>query len=152
MEDSKEPEQPEGGLGHHAVTVVIRNRGSSVCVLSGVPTLEFVDAANQPLAVTVCQNCDAYLFRSQPVREIHVGPKSPAYVVVAYNINNGAEGDLVCRNALALRLYLPGQSEPLKSRLGQGRDGIRSCGPVDVTPFLEKPLSDGFLADPAYRQ
>jgi hypothetical protein len=38
-EDRKESDSVEGGLGHHAMTIAIRNRSSAECFLEGVPVV-----------------------------------------------------------------------------------------------------------------
>lgn len=152
MEDSEESHEIDGGAGHHAMIIAVQNRSSLPCILQGVPTLTFFDAANHPLPVPVCANCDDYLFRSQPVRKTILQPSKSAYVVLGYNIDDGEHGEIPCRFAAALRMYLPKQREPLKFEVSRGRDKMRSCGPVVVTSFLERPPADGFLPAPAMQK
>ena len=134
------------------MTIAVQNRSSSPCVLYGVPSLSFLDTANHASSVSVCSNCDDYLFRSQPVKKIVLEPNKSAYVVLGYNVNEGGHGEISCRYAVTLILHLPDQRVPLKVGVSQGRNQMRSCGPVVVTPFLEKPPSDGLLPDPADSQ
>jgi hypothetical protein len=141
-EDQAEADSVEGGLGHHAKTFAIRNRSVSLCVLEGVPTLTLADKANRSLRASVCSNCPDYLFASQPVRRIVLKPNQSAYLVIAYNINDGV-GE--CREAATLGFHLRDQREPLNVNVVQGRDEMRSCGGLDITPFLAKPPVDGFL-------
>lgn len=151
-EDRKESDGIDGGTGNHAMTVAVQNRSSLPCVLHGVPSLSVLDAANHTFSVSVCANCDDYLFRSQPVGRIVLEPNKSAYVVLGYNINDGENGEIPCRYAVALSLYLPNESKPLELDVRQGRDKMRSCGPIVVTPFLEKPPVNGFLPEPAKSQ
>jgi hypothetical protein len=123
--DEKESDVLAGGLGHHAMTVAIQNRSSSRCILQGVPAAMFSDQANQSIAVTVCLNCLDYLFVRQPEKEIVVDPHRWAYVLLGYNINEGAGP---CRNATTLSLRLQGQRAPLRVGVmgsGRGRPAAR---------------------------
>lgn len=126
------------GLGHHALTIAVQNLSYSLCFLRGVPTFTFSDAANHRLPLHVCPNCGDYLFRRQPVEEIPLGPGGLAYVVVGYDIN-GPNGK--CRKPITLRLHLGWQRKSLAIRAAM----LRSCGAVDITPFLGKPPVEGFL-------
>jgi len=150
MEDTKEADGVEGGLGQHAMTIAIQNQSSLSCVLKGVPTLTLsYPPPNLPFSVRVCSNCDG-LFSSQPVADVVLEPMGSAYVVLGYNINDGAG---TCTEAgpkfgpsystMALDLHLPNQNEPLRIVL----PAWRSCGVIDITPFLGKPPVDGFLPD-----
>ncbi len=125
------------------MTIAIRNRSSSACVLRGIPALAFFETSRRRSFVPVCANCDDYLFRVQPVTDIVVEPNSSAYVVVGFDIEDGAGP---CRNAARLNLYLPNNRSPLRFSVIQGRDRMRSCGQVDITPFLGKPPANGFSA------
>lgn len=140
IQDIKQSDQVAAGLGRHAMTIALQNRSSSPCVLKGVPTLTLSDTANHPLPLRVCLNCGDYLFRSQPAKEIPLRPGGLAYVVIGYGINNG-NGQWQCREAASLSLHLQGNQEPLAFRVA----GMRSCGPVDITPFLGNAPVEGFL-------
>jgi hypothetical protein len=148
INDLKESDNLDGGLGHHALTIEIQNRTSSPCLLQGIPGVTFLDKANHPFAVPVCSNCPDYLFPSQPVREILLQPKGSAYVLVGYNINNGEHGQIPCRVAVALSLRLPGQRDALRAGVVEGRDGMRSCGPVDITAFVGRLPVEGHVFEP----
>jgi Protein of unknown function (DUF4232) len=129
MVDSKESDQVDGGLGHHAMTIDVKNLSSSLCSLQGVPALTLLDKANHPLCVPVCPNCGGYLFPKQAVQEVLLPPNASAYLIVGFNINDGVGP---CRNAKTLSLRLSGQRNKLKISVG----GMRTCGPVDITAFL----------------
>ncbi len=155
-EDRKESDGIDGGLGHHAMTIAILNHSSSSCVLQGVPTLGLSYTTTRlPFPVTFCSNCVDYLFPRQPVAEIILEPKQAAYVVLGYNTNDGngkcTEGDakylpVFQLSDLTLTLYLPNQFEsPLKLKI----DGWRSCGAIDITPFLKQPPMESSLPGPA---
>jgi hypothetical protein len=146
--DLNEADELDGGLGHHALTIAIQNRSSSPCVLQGIPAVTFLDKANRPFAVPVCSNCPDYLFPIQLVEEILLQSKGSAYVLLGYNINNGEHGEIHCRTAVALSLHLPGQRDALRAGVAEGRDGIRSCGAVDVTAFLGKLRVEGHVFEP----
>lgn len=137
--DDKEPEQVDGGVGNHAVTLAIQNVSPSTCFLQGVPGVATFDASNHPLPLQVCQNCPDYLFQPQPATEVLLLPRRSAYLVVGYNINDGAG---TCIEPARLDLFLSRDVHPLRARLS----GIsRFCGGVVITPFLPKPPADGFL-------
>jgi hypothetical protein len=152
MEDTQEADEVDGGLGNHAMTIAIQNRSSLPCVLNGVPALTLsYFPENRTFPVHVCSNCDG-LFSSQPVKDVVLEPWRSAYVVLGYNINDGAGtcteadpkfGPATSYSTIALDLRLPNQNEPLRIVLPLWR----SCGAIDVTPFLEKPPVDGFLPD-----
>ena len=144
MQDRTEAHEIDGGLGHGAMTIAIQNRSSSRCILQGIPTLKFLGKSESPFSVSVCSNCADYLFSGQPVDEIRLEPKAIAYVVLGYDINDGAHGEIACRTAVAFSLRLQAWNEHLRFR-PQDRDGMRSCGPVNITPFLAKPPVDGDL-------
>jgi hypothetical protein len=154
MEDTQEADEVDGGLGHHAITIAIQNRSSSSCVLNGVPALTLsYFPENRTFPVRVCSNCgEDYLFSSQPVKDVVLEPWRSAYVVLGYNINDGAGtcteadpkfGPTTSYSTMALDLRLPNQSEPLRIVFPLWR----SCGAIGVTPFLEKPPVDGLLPD-----
>jgi hypothetical protein len=151
MEDSKETDGVEGGLGHHAITIAIQNRSTSSCVLNGIPTLTLSYLPNRPFPARVCANCDD-LFSRQPVEDVVLEPMGSAYVVLGYNINDEAGtcteadprfGPTTSYSTMALDLRLPNQNEPLRIVLPLWR----SCGTIDITPFLAKPPVDGVLPD-----
>jgi hypothetical protein len=146
-EDRKESDGIDGGGGHHAMTIAINNRSSSSCVLRGVPTLELSYTATRlPFATQVCSNCGDYLFHRRSVTGILLEPNRSAYVVLGYDTNDGngncteADPKFGTRfqySAMTLSLYLPDQYQsPLKIRL----DAWRSCGVIDITPFLLVPI------------
>ena len=139
-EDRNDSDGMAVGLGHEAITIAIRNHSLSPCSLRGIPVVVF------PGSVPVCPNCADYLFSPQPVKEIILTPDMPAYVIVAYDIDDGAGP---CRNADTLRMYLPRDRDPLKVYVAQGPNKLRSCGHVDVTPFLGTPPVQGHLPGPA---
>jgi hypothetical protein len=129
-EDSKESDQLEGGLGHFAKTIEIKNLSSSPCSLRGVPELRFLDKTNRPLGVHVCPNCGDYVFPKGPVREVLLEPNESAYLLVGFDVNDGVGP---CRNADRLSLRIAGQRE-----LRINTDGFRTCGGVDITPFIAR--------------
>jgi hypothetical protein len=147
-DDRKEADEIDGGLGHHALTIELQNHSSSACVLQGIPAVTFLDKANHRLSVPVLSNRGHYLFPIQPVKEILLEPKGSAYVLVAYDINNGEHGEIPCRTAFALSLRLPGQRKPLSGIVIGDRYGMPSCGPIDISPFLGKPPVGGSMFAP----
>jgi hypothetical protein len=151
-EDVKESDGVAGGAGHLAATIAIQNRSSSPCFLQGVPKLELsYTASGLPLAVRVCSNCNNYLFHPQPVNRIVLEPKRSAYLVLGFDDNDGngtcteADPKFLPRfeySAMTLSLFLKDQHRsPLKVRF----DEWRSCGVIDITPFLEQHPVDGSL-------
>ncbi len=88
-EDRKESDSVEGGLGHHAMTIAIRNRSIAECVLDGEPGLTLSGEANRELAVWLRPNCGDYLFDVQPVERVLLKPNETAYLILGYNINDG---------------------------------------------------------------
>jgi hypothetical protein len=130
---SEEPGASLAALGHVALTIAARNRSSSACRLEGMPDLGFLDKANLPLPVHVCADCPAYLFPGLPVLPVVLNPGQSAYIVIGYIDVDGDEG---CKAASALILRPAKQRKSLKIKLGE----MRSCGLVNVTPFLASPL------------
>jgi hypothetical protein len=153
MDDTTEADEIDGGLGHHAMTIAILNRSSSSCVLRGVPALTLsYFPENRTFPVRVCSTCDDYLFSSQPVKDVVLEPMKSAYLVLGYNINDGGGtcteadpkfGPRASYSTMALDLRLPNQNEPLRIVFPVWR----SCGAIDITPFLGKPPANGFLPD-----
>jgi hypothetical protein len=151
MEDTMEADGIDSGVGNHAMTIAIQNQSSLSCVLKGIPTLTLsYPAPSRPFSVRVCSNCDGSLFSSQPIKDVVLEPMKSAYLVLGYNINDGAgpctEADPKfgpSYSTMALDLRLPNQNEPLRMVL----PAWRSCGAIDITPFLGKPPVDGFLPD-----
>ena len=141
-EDRKELDSVEGGLGHHALTIAVRNRSSAECVLEGEPVVTFSGKANRTLPVKFCPNCIDYLFDKQPVQRVLLKPNETGYLVLGYNINDGIG---TCRDALTVNLRLPKDAAALKIDVTQNRQAMRSCGKINVTPFLSKPPVDGVL-------
>jgi hypothetical protein len=144
MEDRKEADGIDGGAGHHAMTIAIQNRSSSSCALKDVPVLRLSYLPKRPFAVHVCRNCDDYLFSRQPVKDVVLEPMGSAYLVLGYNSNDGAGtcteadpkfGPRASYATMALDLRLPKQNDPLRIVFPEWR----SCGAIDVTPFLDKP-------------
>lgn len=144
--DPNESDWLDGGAGNQALTIVVQNRASSPCVLRGIPTVTFLDKSKRHLDVPVCPGCVNQLFPAQPAKEITLQPKGSAYVVVGYDVNNGEHGEIPCRTAVTLSLQLPDQLAPLRGSVA----GIRSCGRIDITPFLAKLAIDGhvWIPDP----
>jgi hypothetical protein len=142
-DDPNESDWLDGGTGHHALTIIVQNRASSPCLLQGIPTVAFLDKSKHRLVVPVCSGCLDYLFPVLPAREIILQPKGSAFVLVGYDINNGEHGEIPCRNAVTLSLQLPGQRALIRGSV-EG-PGIRSCGPVDITPFLGNLAIDGHV-------
>lgn len=151
VNDRKESDTIPGGVGHQAITIAIKNRASSICVLQGVPrvTLSYF-LSGRSFALRTCANCLDYLFARQAEGTILLKPQESAYVVLGYDIN---DGNGVCTevdpkfkprfqySAMTLGLYLVDQEPPLKIVFNEWR----SCGPIDVTPFLKQPPIDGDL-------
>jgi hypothetical protein len=154
-EDHQDSDQIDGGAGHHALTIIIQNRLLSPCILRGVPKLELLYSANhRAFPVQSCANCSDYLFRRQPVTDILLKPGRSAYLVLGFDISDGngpcTKGDPKYArfeySDMFLNLYLSGQPRtPLRMSLGEWR----SCGAIDVTPFLKQPPKDGLLPAPA---
>jgi Protein of unknown function (DUF4232) len=140
-EDRNESDSVEGGLGHHAMTIAVRNRSSAECVLKSEPAVTLLGQANRALAVRPCANCVDGLFDKQPVQNILLKPNDTAYLVLGFNINDSAG---TCRNALTVSLGLPNKAGTLIDVAPTG-DAMRSCGKIDVTPFLRKAPMDGLL-------
>jgi hypothetical protein len=158
-EDRKESDGIDGGVGHHAVTIGIQNRSSSPCILHGIPNLQLsYTATRSPFSAQVCSNCRDYLFPRQSVTEIFLEPKRSAYVVLGFNVNGGNGG---CTEAdrstapdfkysdMTVNLYLPDQHQSsLKINFGPWR----SCGVIDITPFLKQPPVESSLPETAPQQ
>ncbi len=133
-------------MGHQARVLAIKNQSSTACSVQGVPALTMAyTLTHQPFTTTVCANCQDYLFQPQPVARVLLQPGGLAYVVVGFSITDGLEP---CTNpkpeyaAMTLALYLPGQSgQPLTVAIPDWR----SCGPLNITPFLAQPPQDGEL-------
>jgi hypothetical protein len=125
--DQKESDQVAPGLGHHALTIEIQNRGKTSCVVRDVPPIALFNNAKHQLDVPVCSNCQAYSFRQLSVEDVVLEPGGFAYVVIGYDINDGVGA---CRESAQLRLG--------KSRIAVR---MRSCGQIYVTPYLKKPLT-----------
>jgi hypothetical protein len=151
VNDRKESDTITGGVGHHAITIAIENRSSSYCVLRGVPkvTLSYYPSGRS-FALRTCANCLDYLFSRQPDNAILLKPQGSAYLVLGYNVNDGngtcteADPKFMPRfryPAMTLGLYLVDQEEPLRVVFGLWR----SCGAIDVTPFLKQPPMHGAL-------
>jgi hypothetical protein len=86
-EDRQESDEVDGGLGHHAGTIALRNRSSAECVLAGQPAVALRGESNRPLAAQFCANCVDYLFDKQPVQRVLLKPNETAYLVLGYDIN-----------------------------------------------------------------
>ena len=87
-------------------------------------------------------NCGDYLFDKQPVQRVLLKPNETAYLILGYNINDGTG---TCSDALTVNLRLPHEESMLKIDVTQNGQAMRSCGKIDVTPFLSKAPVDGFL-------
>ncbi len=134
-EDTKESDRIDGGLGHHALAISLHNRSMSSCALQGVAEITLLDADGRSLSVPVCANCNNYLFGKQTAQEIRLAPKESAYVFIEYDINDNLR-KWPCRQSASLGIHLPGQRGSLRVATG---GEMRSCGTVNVTPFLRKP-------------
>ena len=136
-EDRKESEAMDGGAGNQALTISIQNRSPSPCVLQGIPGLTLTDASNHPFSTHVCSNCSDYLFPRQPVRAILLERNRSAYILVGYRTE--------CRKADVLTFHLSTLQGSLNIAIvgmvaPHLEAGLQSCGAVNITPFLEKPL------------
>jgi len=141
-EDRNDADEIDGGAGHHAMTIAIRNRSSEECLLEGVPTLILSGKASRPFTVRLCSICSDYLFDMQPVDKIMLKPNTSAWVVLGYEINDGGG---TCRDAATVSLRLQNEVAALRIDMVRHGGAMRSCGKIDVTPFLSKPPVDGFL-------
>jgi hypothetical protein len=141
-EDRKESDGAEGGLGHFGMTITVRNRSSAECVLEGEPVVTLSGEANRPLAAQLCPNCGDYLFDVQPVERVLLKPNGTGYLVLGYDIDDGTG---ICRVAVTIGIRLPNEAGTLKIDVTSNGQAMRSCGRIDVTPFLSKPPVDGFL-------
>ncbi|HEX3942177.1 MAG TPA: DUF4232 domain-containing protein [Acidobacteriaceae bacterium] len=151
VNDRKNSDAIDGGVGHQAITIAIKNRSSSSCVLRGVPgvTLSY-SPSGRLFLLTVCANCSDYLFSPQAIDAVLLKPQGSAYVVLGFDSNDGAG---VCTEAdpkfkprsdyatMTLGLHLPDQEQPLEIVF----DEWLSCGAMDVTPFLRQAPIDGAL-------
>jgi hypothetical protein len=152
VNDKKASDTIPGGVGHHAITIAIQNSSASSCVLRGVPTATLsYPPSGRPFALNICANCQDYLFSSQPSEVILLRPYESAYVVLGFDINDGngtctaADSRFKPRFQYAtatLGLYLADQKEPLRIVF----DEWRSCGAIDITPFLKQPPMHGSLS------
>jgi hypothetical protein len=152
-EDRKVPDQIPGGLGHNALTITVQNHFSSPCILRGIPKLELLYSTNhRKFPAQFCADCSDYLFRSQPITDVFLESGRFAYLVLGFDTNdsNGpcTEADPKYDTTrfqysdIFLNLYLPDQRQtPLKISPGPWR----SCGAIDVTPFLKELPVDGSL-------
>ncbi|MGA2561764.1 MAG: hypothetical protein ABSF17_19000 [Terracidiphilus sp.] len=151
VNDRKDSESVAGGLGHHAITIAITNRSLSSCVLQGVPSVALsYYPSGRSFALKTCANCLDYLFSKQDENAIILKPLESAYVVLGFDIN---DGNWTCTEAdpkfgprfqdasMALGLKLADQKKPLRIIFKEWR----SCGPIDVTPFLRQPPMNGSL-------
>lgn len=135
-EDRNESHEVDGGLGHQAMTIALRNRSAPACVLKGVPEITLSDNTNHSLQAKVCSGCEDYLFRRQPVGEVLLEPGGSAYVVLGHPTE--------CRNTVTLALRLSDRRNSLRI----GVIGLQSCSFLNVTPYLARPPADGSLPDP----
>jgi len=134
------PHSIQAAKGHQAVTIAVQNRSSSPCVVEGVPEIAFADNVNKPLPVHVCSNCPAYLFPVLPVETVVLQPRQSAYLVIEYTAMAADEG---CREAATFSMRSARDGKPVRIHLG----GLRTCGVVDVTPFLAKLPPNGVFPD-----
>jgi hypothetical protein len=126
--------------GHQAMTIALENLSSAACKVEGVPDIAFADKVKNPLPVHVCSNCPAYLFPVLPVETVVLQPRQSAYLVVEYTAVAGDEG---CKEAATFSMQLTKDDKPVRIHLA----GMRTCGVVDVTPFLAKLPPNGLFAN-----
>jgi hypothetical protein len=126
--------------GRQAMTLAVQNRSSAACKVEGVPEIAFADSVKRPMPVHVCSNCPAYLFPVLPVETIVLQPRQSAYLVVQYKAMAGDEG---CKEAATFSMRLGKEDKPLWIHLA----GVRTCGVVDVTPFLARLPAGGLFPD-----
>jgi hypothetical protein len=133
------------------VSIALRNRSSAECALAAKPVVTLFGKTNRQLAVQFCPNCIGYLFDKQPVQRVLLKPNETAYLVLGYDIDDGTAN---CKYALTIGLRLAKDAAPLKVDVAQAGRAMRSCGRIDVTPFLNKPPVDGVLTrrDPEHRK
>jgi hypothetical protein len=141
-EDRKESDEVDGGLGHFAMTIALRNRSSAECGMAGQLVVALRGESNRALTAQFCPNCIDYLFDKQPVQRVLLKPNETAYLVLGYDIDDGAGP---CRDTATVSLGLPNKAGTLKIDITQNGQAMPSCGKIDVTPFLRKPPVDGVL-------
>lgn len=140
--DQRQSDGIDGGVGHHAITIAIRNRSATTCVLHGVPAATLSPyPSGHTLAMMICSNCDDYLFSHQVASVVRLSPGDSAYLVMGYDINDSVGRCTQTNSPVTLALYIHGQARPLGIRFDQWR----SCGFVDMTPFLNHPPANGSL-------
>jgi uncharacterized protein DUF4232 len=96
-------------LGHSAVEFDVRNATAQTCSLDGYPTLQVLDASQQPLTVTVTLSPSAYVYTLDPPHVVNVVPGAEAYFVVQL-LDVPASGSSSCPTSEGVRVSLPGST------------------------------------------
>lgn len=76
------PDGPDGALGHYAYVFAVTNSSQQACTLSGVPRVRLLDELNRDLQISICANCQDYMFDAGPSGVILLRPGESAHLLV----------------------------------------------------------------------
>lgn len=80
------PDGPDGGAGHFAYVYQVTNSSQQTCTLSGVPRVRLLDEHHRDLHISICSNCDDYIFASRPSGVVPLRPGGSAHLLVGVDI------------------------------------------------------------------
>ena len=103
-------------LGHVSVLLRIGNRSQQTCALEGYPTMQLLDARQQPLPTHQQKTTMAYMFTVPAPLPVVLAPGASAYVHLEWS--DVAPSDQACSSGAAfLRITPPQNQTPLLAQL-----------------------------------
>jgi hypothetical protein len=96
------PEPPDVGLGHYAYVYQVTNSSQQTCTLSGVARVRLLDEHRRDLHMSICSNCDDYMFASRPSEVVPLRPGRSAHLMVGVHIIDAPGHHCVTSSWLAI--------------------------------------------------
>jgi hypothetical protein len=118
-------------LGHVSVLLRIDNRSQQTCALEGYPTLQLLDARQQPLPTHQQKTTMAYTFTVPAPLRVVLAPGASAYIHLEWS-DVAPSGQACSSGAAFLRITPPQNQTPLLAQLPIG-----ACDGAIITSPLE---------------
>jgi hypothetical protein len=122
------PNGPDGGLGNFAYLYQVANASTKACILYGVPRLRFVNERGKRLNVTICSNCDDYIFPAKASETITLRPGESAHFLIGLRIADAS--DHGCERVSHFEVLPQSGTKPLAFNFG-----LSVCGRIDVSAW-----------------
>jgi hypothetical protein len=120
---------PDGGAGNSASVFQVVNSSRQTCILTGVPILRLLNERDQPLNLTICANCEDYIFPAKAIGIVTLHSGDAAHFLMGLRFADESESR--CGKLSRVDLLLNDSVKPLEFDFG----GWRVCGKIDVSAW-----------------